>query len=152
MTHKQRSTEEDNVNKKTFLITTVLAALVMIVLLFVRIGLDGARATGFIHIVDAVAGWFFSCLGFVISLTVLVFRGDPPGNGIILMFLGIISSSLIWGVVVESSNIFSNRKRKNDDINCRPAAFTLSQAPAVALRAMADRPPAQSDANRSAKN
>ncbi len=88
-------------NKRVFMWTTAVAFLVLCGLLCVRAGLDEVTHTSaFLRGVDSAAGWLLSILGFVLSLSVLALGGYPPGNGVLLLFVTLFASSVIWGVVV----------------------------------------------------
>lgn len=89
-------------NKPVFIIATIVIALLLIGLVCVRIALDGtAHTSPALRVVDTVAASALSILGFVVSLTVLVLGGDPPGSGIVFLLCGIVAGSLLWGLLIE---------------------------------------------------
>jgi len=102
-------------NKKVFFTATLLIALVLLVCTLVRYGHDDVTLTPFLHAIDAGAGWLLLVGAFFISGVVLFFGGDPPirpSYTVPLLFVGIIASSVIWGLLVERTiHILRHRSR-----------------------------------------
>ena len=89
-------------NKKIFFVTTAFVALVLVGLFCVRIGLDEvAHTSALLRAVDTMCGLALCILGFVASLSFFILGGDPPSHGMLVFVLGIIISSVIWGILVE---------------------------------------------------
>lgn len=96
------------------LASTALVAVVQIGLTFLRCGFDGTAQPGtFLGAIDSLAGLLLCILCFALSLQCLLIGGDPPGNGIIFLLIGITGSSLVWGIFVERIVTFFNATRKN---------------------------------------
>ena len=103
-------------NKKIFLATTLIIALVLLACVWVRMGLDEVSTPSpFLRSIDAGAGSLLSVGCFFITCVVLIFGSDPPirpSYTVLFLFVGIIASSAIWGILVERAiHILRKRSR-----------------------------------------
>ena len=96
--------KERDMNKRAFIWTMATMFLVLCGLVYVRAGLDEVEhMTALLRTVDSAAGWLLSTLGFIVSLIVFAFGGDPQVNGILgilLFFVALFASSMAWGIMV----------------------------------------------------
>ena len=88
-------------NKKTFVTATVLVAVVMTALFFVRIGLDEVyHTTWLLRTIDTVAGWILSVLSILI-LPIMLLAGKNLNINAAGLILFLVVSSLFWGIIAE---------------------------------------------------